>query len=346
MIKPSRLYPGDKVATVSLSWGGPGAIPGRYDAGVRQLEETFGLKVVEMPHTRAEDAWLQRNPKARAEDLMQAFADPAIKGIFSTIGGDDSIRILPYLDLAVIKANPKVFIGFSDTTITHLACYRAGLVSFYGPSMMAGFAENCGIFPYTRQSVLQTLFSADPIGRIGPAPEGWTDEFLTWGDPANQSRRRKLNPSLEWKLVQGKGRRRGALIGGCIEVFDWLRGTDFWPGSEAWQDAILFLETSEDAPTPQQVGWMLRPLAALGVLHRLSGILFGRPGGQTPPEKFADYEAAILRVVAEEEGLVDLPILARLDFGHTDPKFILPYGVQAEIDCDRSYLTILEGAVI
>jgi len=148
LIKAQKLQPGDRVATVSLSWGGPGTVPYRYEVGKRQLEDEFGVDVVEMDHTLCDASWLQHNPQARADDLMQAFADPAIKGIISTIGGDDSIRILPYLDLDVMRANPKIFMGYSDTTITHMACVKAGLVSFYGPSIMAGFAENGGMFPY------------------------------------------------------------------------------------------------------------------------------------------------------------------------------------------------------
>src|SRR3972149_1582024 len=99
MLKPSKLSPGDKVATVSLSWGGPSVFPGRYQAGVRQLESEFGLTVVERPHTLSDAGWLARNPEARAADLMQAFGDPSIKGIIATIGGEDSIRMLPYMDL-------------------------------------------------------------------------------------------------------------------------------------------------------------------------------------------------------------------------------------------------------
>ena len=94
MIKPEVIQAGDKVAAVSLSWGGPGAIPHRYEAGKRQLQDEFGLKVVEMDHTLHDPDWLWRNPQARADDLMQAFSDPSIKAIISTIGGDDSIRLL------------------------------------------------------------------------------------------------------------------------------------------------------------------------------------------------------------------------------------------------------------
>lgn len=345
IFKPGKLQAGDKVAAVSLSWGGPGVFPHRYQAGKRQLEGEFGVNVVEMPHTLSDPSWLQTNPKARADDLMQAFADPSIKAIISTIGGDDSIRILPLLDLKVINSNPKIFMGYSDTTATHMACLKAGLVSFYGPAIMAGFAENGGLFPYLTDSVHKTLFSSAPIGNIAPNNEGWTVEFLDWADPEYQSRKRKLTPSTGWKFLQGNGVHCGHLIGGCFEGLDWLRGTDFWPEPEMWQDAILFLETSEEAPPPTAVLRGLRTYAAMGILKELSGVIFGRPGGQVEPGQFNEYDKVISQVIAEEEGLVELPIITQMDFGHTDPMFVLPYGIQAEIDCDTQMFTIIENAV-
>ena len=343
MIKPKKLNPGDKIATVSLSWGGPSVFPHRYQAGVQQLKEDFDVQVVEMPHTLRDADWLARNPRARADDLMQAFGDSSIKGIFATIGGDDSIRLLPFLDLNVIRNNPKIFLGYSDTTISHLVCYKAGLVSFYGPSIMAEFAENGGMFPYMVTSLRQTLFSSDIIGEVKPSTEGWTVERLDWGDPANQQVKRKLNPSTGWKFLQGHGVHRGHLIGGCIEVFDWARGTGIFP--ENWQDAILFLETSEEAPPPEMVTRTLRVFAALRILSKLSGILFGRPGGDVPVEKFRAYDKAIFEVVNQEEGLTDLPVITNMDFGHTSPMFVLPYGLQAEIDVESKRFSVLENAV-
>jgi len=346
MLKPHQLRPGDKVATVSLSWGGAGIFPHRYDAGKKQLESAFGVQVVEMPHTLCDADWLERNPQARAEDLLHAFSDPSIKAIISTIGGDDSIRILPYLDLEVIRSNPKIFLGFSDTTVSHLACYKTGLTSFYGPSIMAGFAENGGLFPYMVDSVRKTLFSAEPIGMINPNLEGWTSQRLDWADPDSQSRKRTLHPCSGWKYLQGKGIHNGHLIGGCFEVLDWLRGTSFWPEPADWQDAILFLDTSEDAPPPIAVERGLRTYAALEILDRLSGILFGRPGGDVPIQDFDCYDRAILKVIHDEQGLVDLPIITHMDFGHTDPMFVIPYGVQAVIDCNEKVFSIPENAVI
>ncbi|MGV8025648.1 MAG: S66 peptidase family protein [Anaerolineaceae bacterium] len=346
MFKPHRLQPGDTIATVSLSWGGPGTFPYRYEAGKKQLESAFGVQVVEMPHTLSDAEWLEHNPQARAEDLLQAFSDPSINAIFSTIGGDDSIRILPYLDLEVIRSNPKIFMGCSDTTISHLVCYKAGLCSFYGPSIMAGFAENGGLFPYMVKSVRKTLFSNESIGVIEPNNAGWTNQLLNWADSANQSQKRKLNPGSGWKYLQGKGTHRGHLIGGCFEVLDWLRGTPFWPETTEWQDAILFLDTSEDAPPPIAVERGLRTYAAMGILEKLSGILFGRPGGDIPLQDFDLYDQALLQVVRNEQGLVDLPIITNMDFGHTDPMFVLPYGIQAEVNCEKKTFAISENAVI
>ncbi len=345
MLKPPKLNPGDKVAAITLSWGGAGLLPHRCEAGKRQLEDEFGLTVVETANALRDPEWISLNPQARADDLMQAFADPTIKAIISMIGGDDSIRILSYLDLDVIRSNPKIFMGFSDTTVTHFACWKAGLSSFYGPSFMAGFAENGGMFPYMIDSVRRTLFSAEPIGQFLPNTDGWTVEFLDWADPANQNRKRQLNPTTGWRWLQGQGKARGHLMGGCLEVMDWLRGTDYFPPVTDWSDSILFIETSEESPSPHQVTCMLRPLAAMGVFKLLSGILMGRPGGNIPSERFTEYDEALLKIVVDEEGLTELPIITNMDFGHTDPMLILPYGVQTEINCDTQQVTILEGAV-
>ncbi len=346
MIKPKKLQPGDKVATISLSWGGPGTFPHRYEAGKQQLQNEFGVTVIETPHALKDAEWLHKNPQARADDLMQAFADPSIKAIISTIGGDDSIRLFPYLDLEVIRSNPKIYMGYSDATTTHMVCFKANLVSFFGPMLMAEFAENGGMFTYMTESIRKSLFSSTPIGIIEPDINGWTVELLDWADPENQSRKRKLTPSSGWKYLQGKGVRQGHLMGGCLEVLEFLRGTDFWPDLAAWQNAILFLETSEDAPSPDVLKYALRSYASMGILKKLSGILFGRPGGNISPDLYQEYDEVLRLVVTEEEGLSELPIITHMDFGHTDPKFVLPFGVKAEINCDARQFSILEGAVI
>lgn len=312
----------------------------RYEVGKRQLESGLGVTVVECAHTLADADWLERHPEARAQDLMQAFADPSIAGIVSTIGGDDSIRILPYLDLDVIRRNPKIFLGFSDTTISHFACLKAGLTSFYGPSIMAGFGENGGPFAYMMDAIRAIMCRSEPA--VIPENEGgWTYERLNWGDPSLQSQPRRLQPHLGWRW-QGKGVHRGRLLGGCVEVLDWLRGTPVWPDAAEWRDSIIFLELSEESPTPTAFKRFLRALGATGALHGARAILFGRPYGGA--STFDAYDA-ILQSVCAELSLGDLPLVTRMDFGHTEPMCVLPYGVEAEVDCDARQIRLVEAAV-
>ena len=347
MIKPKKLERGDKVATISLSWGGAGAIPFRYAAGKKQLEEEFGLVVVETTHALKPPEFIAAHPELRAADLMEALKDPEIKGIISNIGGDDSIRMLPYLDLEVIRSNPKVFVGFSDTTVTHFAFFQAGVTSFYGPSLLAGFAENCGIFPYLAESFKRATFSAEPMGPVLPSTE-WTVEHLEWRDPANatKDRRHRMQPSTGWNWLQGDKVVSGPLLGGCMEVLEFLKGTSLWPKDPSiWDGKILFLETSEDAPSPKMVKWWLRNYAAQGIFKRVNAVLYGRPGGAIDPKKFPDYDKVVLQVIRDEEHLSDLPIVTGMDFGHTEPFITLPIGVEAKLDCQNCSFAILEPAV-
>ena len=90
---------------------------------------------------------------------MQAFQDKTIKGIFSCIGGYESIRMLPYLNFDIVNNNPKIFLGYSDTTISHFIRLKAGLSSFYGASILAEFGENIKIFDYTKEWISKALFS-------------------------------------------------------------------------------------------------------------------------------------------------------------------------------------------
>ncbi|RQO74392.1 LD-carboxypeptidase [Pedobacter sp. KBW06] len=341
LITPNRLNIGDKVATISMSWGAAGELPYRYQKGKERLNQVFGLNVVETKHALKSAQWIYKNPEARANDLMEAFCDPSIKGIISNIGGDDSIRMLKYIDLQIIKQNPKIFLGFSDSTITHFICLKAGLSSFYGTSLLVGFAENYAMHNYQVNDIKKTLFSTEKIGQIHPNKEGWTTEFLDWFDISLQDVKRKLLPTTGWNFLRGDSIVQGRLIGGCIEVLEMLKGTQYWPDLEVWKDSILFFETSEDMPKPEYVRWWLRNYAALGILPNAKGIIFGRPYDNLYTEQ---YEIELLKVL-DEEGLSELPVITRMDFGHTCPTFTLPYGRLAEINCIDKTFSILESGV-
>lgn len=334
---PPRLSAGDSIAIVSPSWGGPSVFPHRYEAGLSCLRERFGFEIVEMPHARADADWLAENPAARAADIMAAFADPGIKGVFASIGGDDAIRLEPFLDLAVLAANPKLLIGYSDTTAIHFACLRAGLQSLYGPSVMSGFAENGGISPTTEASFRAVAMELSAHA-LPWSTEGWTDQLLDWSDPQNQTRPRERHPSSGPRILRGSGIVSGRLIGGCFEVLEMLKATPWWPPLDYWNGAVLFLESSEEAPAADLVKRWMRNLAAQGILDRISGVLLSRPAGMDGAGQAAQ-EAAVLGAL-DERGLNDMPVIGNLDFGHTDPIITLPYGGTARIDCDTGAIRL------
>lgn len=341
-VRPQRLRPGDRLAAVTLSWGGPGTFPHRYRAGKRQLEDVFGVEVVEMPHTLAAPDVVAADPAARADDLHRAFADPDIAGVVSSIGGDDSIRLLPHLDLDLLAANPKVFLGYSDTTITHMALRRAGLVTFYGAAVMTGFAENGGLHDYLVEGVRRTLFAPEAPLVWPRNRDGWTVEFLDWADPVNQDRRRRLEPTYGWRWHGGNAA-EGTTLPACLSPLDWLRGTPWWPSLDG---AVLMVETSEEAPPPVLLTRWLRTLAVSGELARLAGIVLGRPGGaDLPLAEHPAYDRALLQVVRDEEGLDDLPVVTGVDFGHTDPVWTIPQGVPVRLDPEAGEITFLEAGV-
>lgn len=345
MIKPQKLNKGDKIAAVSLSWGGAGdaGVIERYKIGKKRIEEDFGLQVVEMPNTLKGSEYLYENPKARAEDMMQAFLDKEIKAIFCNIGGDETVRLLPYIDFDVIKNNPKIFMGYSDTTANHFMCYKAGLTSFYGPSVLDGFAENVEMHDYTVKWIKKVLFNSEPIGEI-EASSYWTSESVGgWSNPENNKTKRKLNNNIGYEFLQGEGKVKGKLIGGCIEVLEMIKGTEIWPDIKEWENKILFLETSEDKPSPDWIKYWLRNYGAIGIFDKIKGIIIGKPQDET---YYEEYKKEYIKVIRDEFGKKELPIIYNMNFGHTAPMWILPLGVEAEIDCYNKKFTITESGVI
>ena len=342
LVKPQRLKPGNKIATVSLSWGGAGDadLLWRYNLGKKRLEEEFGLEVVEMTNTLKGSDYLYQHPEKRAEDLMAAFSDTSIKAIISCIGGDESIRMLPYIDFEIIKNNPKIFIGYSDSTITHFICLKANLSSFYGASILAEFAENVKIFDYTSHWFRKVLFDPKTIGIISATTE-WTGERIEWYE-SNQLMEKTMTKNQGYEFLQGKGVVKGPLIGGCIEVMEMIKGTSLWPTNEKFVDSILFFETSEDMPNPSYIEYWLRNYGSQGILQKVKAIIFGKPYQE---KYFEEYKNSIMKVISEL-GLIDLPIVYNMTFGHNQPMTCLPYGAMAEIDCDNKRFTIWESGVI
>jgi muramoyltetrapeptide carboxypeptidase LdcA involved in peptidoglycan recycling len=204
---------------------------------------------------------------------------------------------------------------------------------------MTDFAENVEMIPYTVDMVKRTLFSNEAIGEIKPA-EAWTSEFLEWMEE-NKNKRRTMQKNTGYEILQGNGAVQGRLIGGCIEVLEFAKSTVLWPEEKYWENSILFFETSEEKPEPGMLKYWLRNYAAQGILQKANGMVFGKPQDE---KYYKEYKKEIITVM-EEYDLGDLPILYNTNFGHTEPKFILPYGAKAEIDCENKRFSILESGV-
>lgn len=328
-VRPPRLVPGSRVAALSLSSGFVTEVMNRYRAGVRQVAQEFGWEIVAAPNALRGPAFLAANPQARADDLHWALEAPDIGGMVSIIGGDDSVRLLPFLRPDLIRAHPKALLGFSDTTVTLTQFVRAGVMAYHGPALLTDLAENGGMHPYVVQGVRRALINPPAPFDLAPAP-GWTQVSPDWADEAAQETPRTFDAGDGWVWLQGDAPAQGHLLGGCIEVLDMLNGTPGWPEPALWHGAVLALETSEDVPLPRQVGYWLRNLAAQGILGGLAGLLLARPRRYTP-EMVADLYIWVRRVL-REAGRPDLPVVANVDFGHTSPQLTLPLGAFVRLD--------------
>lgn len=344
MIKPRRLKKGDKVALVSLSWGGLGdpALIHKYDIAKARLADEFGLELIPMPHALKGSEFVASHPELRAKDLMDAFCDPSIAAIFCAIGGSDTVRILPYIDFEVIRDHPKIFMGYSDSTANHLMMYKAGLVSFYGPSVMCEFGEYVKMFDYTKAAVQNILFQHSAHYVIPSSPE-WSSDHVSWAEENRHIAKKLRQDTHGYEVLQGSGIVSGHLLGGCIEVLAMAVGTSIWPDLNQWRGAILFIETSEEKPAPEYMTYTLRNFAAQGILRVLKGIIVGKPQDEA---YYDEYKDAIRQVVAAEEHLTGLPIFYNVNFGHAAPIGILPYGVRTALDCGHRTITLLESATL
>ncbi len=341
MLKPERLKKGDKIAVVSLSWGGLGddMFIHKYDIAKERLEKDFGLEVVAMPHALKGSEFVYAHPELRAKDLMDAFADPSIKGIFCAIGGDDSIRLLPYIDYEIIRNNPKIFMGYSDTTVSHFMMNKAGVISYYGPSVMAEFGEYVRMFDYTENVVRNILFN-DSKGYEIPSCEYWSDDHVSWSEENMEHKRETRPEEHHYEVLSGSGIITGELAGGCLDVFPMIVGTEIWPEADEWNGKILLVETSEDKPEPALVKFYLRNLGAQGILNRINGIVVGKP----MDEQFYEEYKEVYRIVLNEFNCRDLPVIYNINIGHAAPIGVLPLGIKYEIDLDNKIIRLLESA--
>lgn len=341
MLKPKRLKKGDKIAIVSLSRGllGEDSLIHKLYIAKERLEKDFGLEVVTMPNALKGIDYLYNHPEDRAKDLMDAFKDNSIKAIICAIGGDDTIRLLPYIDYDVIKNNPKIFMGYSDSTVNHFMMNKAGLVSFYGPSIMCEFGEYVKMFDYTKEAFKNILFEDSKDYEI-KSSEYWSKDFVPWKVENINVSKKLLKEEHGYELLQGQGVVQGEVLGGCIDVFPVMIGTEIWPDEKEWQNKILLLETSDEQMEPSYLTCYLRNLGAQKIFDVVQGIIVGKPNG----EKYYEEYKEVYKKVLKEFNHSDLPVLYNVNIGHAYPTGVLPLGTLIEVDFTNKTIKLIESA--
>ena len=289
------LKKGDKVAIVSLSSGILGEIYVRHELelGIKRLKD-FGLVPIFMNNSLKGVKYLNEHPESRAEDLKQAFMDKNIKMIITAIGGDDTYRLIPYLMedsefINSVKENPKIFSGFSDTTINHFMLNKLGLSTFYGPAFLTDIAElDDEMLDYTKEYFIK-YFGDNDVIEIKPSPI-WYENRKSYDQTQLGIPRVSHQETRGFETLNGQGIITGKLYGGCLNsIYDILTGERYneeniifekynlLPTLEEWKEKILFLETSEEVVHPEKLKLMLLELKRRKILDSVKGIIVGKP---------------------------------------------------------------------
>jgi muramoyltetrapeptide carboxypeptidase len=305
------------LAIVSPSSDLAGRYPRRLAQGRRALED-LGFRTAVMPHALETGRWQSAPRQARIDDLHTAFANEDVCGVFCAIGGRGAAALLGGLDYDLIAAHPKVFCGYSDATALHAAIgLRAGLVTFYGPSVLMELGDIPGPFPETANGLLYATRGTCPIGQV-PAFADIVVEGADWDSPRERRRQPAPPPEL---LREGTG--SGPLSGGCLPVITGLLGT---PWEVVTSGRILLLETPQPPYTMRHALADLWHLSNAGRLDDLAGLVVGWPFAL---DQIDDLRAALLEAIPPA---ARYPILLGRPFGHTSPITTLPLGVPATLD--------------
>lgn len=339
-----------KIGIVSLSSGvlGEDFVAHEVKIGIERLKE-YGIEVEFLPNSKKGIEFIKNNPEARAKDLIKAFKDDSIDMILCAIGGDDTYRLLPYLfennELEKV-AKQKIFLGFSDTTINHLMLNKVGIKTFYGQAFLPDICELSNeILPYSKH-FFEELINNGRIKEIYPS-DVWYNEREDFSEKSiGISMEEHQNKGFE--LLRGNAKFEGQILGGCIntifDIFDNTRHEDsvylckkyeLFPSLDEWKNKILLLETSEERPKPELFRKMVLKLQEYGIFDVISGLIIGKPQNE---EYYEEYKQIFLDEIKNQ----DLSIVYNINIGHSTPRCIIPFGVNAKVDVERQIIEFEE----
>lgn len=329
MLIASQLNRGDGIAVFSPSSPATVTAQKRYLRGKHYLEQK-GFKVIEGELTGKRDFYRSGSIKERANELNNLIYNKEVKCIMAAIGGMNSNAILPYIDYEALKKNPKIIVGYSDVTALLLGIYaKTGLVTYYGPAMVASFGEFSPFVDRTYDYFTDIVMGKAAIPYSPIMPSHWTDEYINW-DTQNVSKKLYDN---QW-MTLNSGKARGRLIGGNLNTMQGIWGSEYMP--EIKEGDLLLIEDSlKDAATIERSFSLLK---LNGVFDKIGGLIFGKHElyddcgtGRKP------YE-----ILQEVMGTASYPILAEFDCCHTHPMITMPIGCEIELDSTQKKITIVD----
>ncbi|ETW05491.1 hypothetical protein H310_03253 [Aphanomyces invadans] len=343
MQRPRRLRVGDTVAFVAPASGTAVPAAHRLEQGKRYFEAQ-GYVVKVYPSCHKMGPYSSCSPEERAQDIMDAFQDPAVKAIVCTIGGLTSHEVLEHLDFSILAKHPTIFCGFSDITTMHLALQaQANMVTFYGPSVLCQFGEFPAPLTYTTDAFFRATSTV--VGDVMPSDTWSDDKSINWFTKADMHTIRPMKPNVtghEW-LRSSPHAASGRLLGGCLPVLLNVFGTKYMP---SLVDCVLLIETSESESAfdkgmiMDQVNAYLGVLRMNGTLLHLNGLIVGRGFAYTD-----DQVAELKALVLHHTRSTTYPIVYGVDCGHSDPIATWPLGVSVTLDATANLVTINEAGV-
>lgn len=339
-----------KIGIVSLSSGilGEDFVSHEVKIGIERLKK-YGIEVEFLPNSTKGIEFLKNNPKARAKDLIDAFKDDSIDMILCAIGGDDTYRLLPYLfenNELEMAVKQKIFLGFSDTTMNHFMLNKVGIKTFYGQAFLPDVCElSKEMLPYSKH-FFEELINNGEIKEIYPS-DVWYNEREDFSEKAiGISMEEHHNDGFE--LIRGNTKFEGKILGGCLDsifdIFDNSRYEDtvylcqkynLFPSLDEWKNKMLLLETSEERPKPELFRKMILKLEEYGIFDVILGLIIGKPQNE---EYYEEYKQILLDEIKNK----DLSIVYNINVGHSTPRCIIPFGVNAKVDIERQIIEFKE----
>lgn len=308
--KLARLRPGDTVGLVAPATAL--TLPDELDRAEYWMRG-MGLVPKRGAHITEQDGYLAGTDAARAADLNAMFANQEVRGIFAIRGGWGGARILPLLDWATIRANPKLLVGYSDTSALHLAfAVRAGFPTIHGPNAASRWEKA------SWESLWHLAFA-------GAAPVlGGAETEVETGRPGRT-------------ITAGKA--RGRLLGGNLTILSTLLGTPWVP---EFDGAILFVEDVNEAI--YRVDRMLQQLRLAGILDKLAGVVFGQCTRCNPDDP-ESVGFTLDNVIDHHLQPLGIPAFTGGNIGHVRNQLSLPHGANVELDAGARTLALLDPIV-